>query len=535
MAEVTAAHISNRVTTTELDGIFASYWPFADSDYIDAQLAQHYKRRLLELSDAFPAAGEIAEALDRADPYISSRVLGDTTVRGIIRQLGRRGVTGADPTSHSALVEICREVLDATARFLSGADAPAPLSLTRDQRLGSDQNSPWIWDNDRPEGDVFGATFKILVRQYYGELYAPTADEVAMLRDGAKLLAELVPLSSQSALRHTHIVAVVPDTGPWKRLKSSSQYQLGGAIFLSRKLLDNPWLIAEQLYHESLHQKLYDFRHAHTVLAQDSSPNPIVPAKVRSLWNYPNNEWDSHQALAAFHVYVHMTLLCTVAEQRSAELEETYGPKHATTASRLAFERAHYLGEGLRDSCWDDLGRAGQLLVEWLISVLDAFDPSPPPTGSYVHLLLNRYLREAERVTKSTKTPEVWHQARLLADDEAAVAGGLLDRMNENAAAQQLRAALEAIPAQDPISRFGEVRQIIASTLRDRCPDGYSLRNGGSTEHDPNMVVASMVERSSRLLVTAQQIDELDGPPIQDVLTTSLVENQQAASGAARR
>jgi hypothetical protein len=535
MAEVTAADISNRVTTTELDGIFASYWPFADSDYIDAQLAQHYKSRLLEFSDAFPVAGEIADALDRADPYISNRVLGDTTVRGIIQKLSRRGVTGADPALYSALVEVCREVLDATARFLSGAEGPAPLSLTRDQRLGADQNYPWIWDNDRPEGDVFGETFKLLVRQYYGELHAPSADEVAMLRRGAKLLDELVPLSSRSTLRHTHIVAVVPDTGPWKRLKSSSQYLLGGAIFLSNRLLDNPWLIAEQLYHESLHQKLYDLRRTHTVLAQDSSPNPTVPSKVRSLWNYPNNEWDSHQALAAFHVYVHMTLLCTVAEQRSGELEETYGPKKAMTASRVAFERAHYLGEGLRDSCWGDLGRAGQLLVEWLISVLGAFDPSPPPPGSYVHLLLNRYLREAERVRTSSKTPEVWHQARLLADDEAAVTAGLLDRMNENVAAEQLRAALEAIPAQDPISRFGEVRHIIASTLRDRCPDGYSLRNGRPTEHDPNKVVASMVERSSRLLVTAQQIDELDGPSIQDVLTTSFVENQQAASGTARR
>ena len=105
-------------------------------------------------------------------------------------------------------------------------------------------------------------------------------------------------------------------------MKSSSQYLLGGAIFISESVLDSPWQIAEQLFHESLHQKLYDFRHAHTVLAQDS-PNiddhPARPSVVRSLWNYPGNEWDSHQALAAFHVYVHLALLCTLAEQRATE------------------------------------------------------------------------------------------------------------------------------------------------------------------------------------------------------------------------
>ena len=68
------------------------------------------------------------------------------------------------------------------------------------------------------------------------------------------------------------------------------------------------------------------------------------------------------------------------------------------TASRKAFERAHYLGEQLIETCWEELGLAGKRLTEWLIAVLEALDPSPPPHGAYVHLLLDRFQTEATKV-----------------------------------------------------------------------------------------------------------------------------------------
>ncbi|MGW6404519.1 hypothetical protein [Streptomyces sp. NPDC055134] len=63
-----------------------------------------------------------------------------------------------------------------------------------------------------------------------------------------------------------------------------------------------------------------------------------------SLWNIPgldgNNRWNAHRAMAAFHVYVHLALLCSLAEQHAPRLRDIYGPLDAPspmTPSRKAF------------------------------------------------------------------------------------------------------------------------------------------------------------------------------------------------------
>jgi hypothetical protein len=82
------------------------------------------------------------------------------------------------------------------------------------------------------------------------------------------------------------------------------------------------------------------------------------------------------------------------------ELEKKYGAKQAMIDSRTAMDRAQYLGEQIKEVCWEELGLAGQQLIEWLIEVLKALDPCPPPKGTYVHLLLDRYQREAQTVRR---------------------------------------------------------------------------------------------------------------------------------------
>ena len=96
------------------------------------------------------------------------------------------------------------------------------------------------------------------------------------------------------------------------------------------------------------------------------------------MWNLPGlaelNRWDTHRALAAFHVYVHLSLLATSAERSATTLEPTYGPIEARTpvmtSSRKALERAHYLGENVELFCQKELGFAGNRLVQWLSSAL---------------------------------------------------------------------------------------------------------------------------------------------------------------------
>jgi hypothetical protein len=521
MSSATDAHIE---MSKQIDRVLADYRPFANSEYISKQFQVCYKRKLTKLSDALPVAEEIVDALDRTDPSTARRVLSDTSVRTVIEHLRRAITTGSTGIYSLAPLDLCQYLLDATANFLRGQTSNGPLNCSPDHRLGAQAYHPWIWSDDRLRDDAFASAFRWLVEAHYGNVPdGASREEIDALRRGAKLLENLLPLSAPSVLNHTQTVVVIPVAGVWERMQSSSQYLIGGTIFLSSLILDKPWLVAELLYHESIHQKLYDFQRGHTVLKLDSvlDPDSVPDSEVRiiSPWNYPDNEWDTHRVLAAFHVYVHVALLCSVADERAAELDSEYGPKIGMTPTRAAFDRAHYLGSSLKeDACWDELGPAGRLLVEWLTSILDALDPAPPPEGTYLHLLLNRYEREAARVLRSQELSEVTYQAELLSDDEPVVAAYILEHLGEKAVAEHLRSSVAAWATAPPHVRFAQVRKIILEAMRRCSPDGYSLATTSTSELNPNDLLAGMVERSSRLLVAAQQINELEEKPVYKLL-----------------
>ena len=306
-----------------------------------------------------------------------------------------------------------------------------------------------------------------------------------MLRRGASLLGELVPGLSRSALSHVPLVALFPSVGRWKTKASSSQYRLSGIIFLRRESLHNPWWIAEHLLHESLHHKLYDFRHAHSLLTRDAIEADDPPSEITkpmvSIWNFPGldqrNHWDTHRAVAAFHVYVHLAHLCSIAEHRAAELEAVYGPLQGDpptmTDDRQAFDRAHYLGENIRDSCWAELGLAGQRLIDWLGSVLDALDPSPPPQDAHLHLLLERYLLEGRMVKRTAASPESTGVLTDLIADEIRQARAVLSVVDPTVDLNRFEACIAHEPGEAPTVRFARVRGHIGRTLLKMLPDGY--------------------------------------------------------------
>jgi len=185
-----------------------------------------------------------------------------------------------------------------------------------------------------------------------------------MLEKGALLLGELLPLLARSALRHTHLIAVFPSAA-WKGAASLSQFWLGGTIFVGREFVQSPWWVAEHLLHESLHQKLYDFHHGRSLLESNFSREGTP--KVCSLWNAPgtnnSNLWDTHRAVAAFHVYVHLALLSTMAEERTTELENAYGSasgKPGMIDSRRAMERAPFFGRENQEIMLARTGIGGQ-------------------------------------------------------------------------------------------------------------------------------------------------------------------------------
>jgi hypothetical protein len=499
-----------------IETILARHQVFGDSDYINEQLRRCYKRRLGKISAYLPAGGELLSALDRAPDHNQYRVIGDTVVRCAIQHALKQLETG---TEYGLPLDQCEEIIRATARHVEEGRPGAPLEsgVTELHHLGPRSPHVWIWSEDHAD-DVFGRSFRYLVQDNYGEsLCTLDSEELELLARGAQLLEDLLPTLSRSALSHTHLIAVFPMAGNWRGKASSSQFRISGTIFLSRELLRSPWQVAEYLFHESLHQKLYDFRHGHSLLvpgywSKDTS-------RVCALWNTPDssrsNYWDTHRAVVAFHVYVHLALLCTVAEQRALELEPVYGtPRRPFTMleSRRAFERARYLGEQIKERCWQELGFAGQQIVEWLLSVLDAFDPDPPPPGAYVHLLLDLYRRDADRVelilgeldatasAPGTATAALLGELIKLIREEVDGTRALLSAVRAEPVLRRLDNALAQYADEEMGMRFPQVRRLIAKILLELAPDGYRLDGSSPSSGDPEEVMKQMIHGSSQRL-----------------------------------
>lgn len=492
--------MQNALLLDSLDGLLSQH-PFGKSDYVTRQLHVCYKRRLQKISVRLPAAGQLLTALARVDGYQQYRTIGDTVVRCAVQHALSQVETGAQ---YGLPLEQCNDVFRATVRLLEEGTS-GPLGSGLSHRLGPEPYYGWVWSGERAE-DVFVRSFMQIVQDNYGETALCTLenDELAMLRKGVQLLDKLLPRSSRSALSHAHLIAVFSPVGTWATTGSSSYFGLSGTFFLRRASLASPWWVAEQLFHEALHQQMYDFRHGHSLLVPNYGEEE--GPQVCSLWNLPNssrsNYWSTDRVLAAFHVYVHIALLCTLAEQRAAELSAVYGPFAGMTRSRDALGRAHYLAEQLRTACWQELGLAGRHFVDWFSSVLDSLDPSPPPQGSCVHLLFDRYRREARKIDhllgKDERDPDLPARLEMLARSEINTARRLLVTVNAEADLGRFNDVLTGFPDKDLGTRFAQVRELIAQTIINASPDGFGWVGQPGA---PDAMVKRMIESSSEILM----------------------------------
>lgn len=501
------AKVEPRFDVGEVDRLLADH-AFGNSRYITGQLHLSYRRRLANISKTLAGARRLNSVLDDCTPYGRYRVIGDTVVRCAVQHAYRQLDLG---TPYGLPLEQCEEILGDT-HLLTTRGAYGPLGYRLASRVCSRTRYPWIWDDERPE-DVFVRAFRSIVEVNYGGLPCSlTAEEIADVRRGVDLLTTLLPFSSKSALSHTHLLAVFAPTGSWSSRSSSSEYRISGTVFLSRRLLSSPWWIAEYLYHETLHQQLYDFRQGHSLLEpnfeRDGAPTICSP------WNVPganhDNYWDVHRSLAAFHVYVHLALLAIAAERRAHELEPIYGKQSGLfrmTSTRTALSRAQYLGERIRESFWDELGTAGKRLVEWFGSVLEILDPSPPPKGSSIHLFLDRYGREAKEVefllTPNGGVSDLTHQLLGLVQRESDTVRRILAMLDAYPKLQAFNEVIgpkldEASPLarEKPGTLFASARGIIFKTILGVSPDGYTL----ASTRVPDQLVIEMVEESSKAL-----------------------------------
>ncbi len=488
------------------DELLARHRPFADSEYLHEHLHTRYKQRLRRISATLPIAGELARALDESTDDTRYRVIGDPVLRHTIHQALRPDAPLAE-NEH-----IFRE----TIRLMKEGDGRGPLESRGGdvRRIGSGPDYGWVWGEDHRD-DIFGRAFRKIVRDNFNgqPLTTPKPEDLALLAKGAALLRLLLPLCSRSVLSHTHLVVIVPHVGSWMRKGSCSEFRISGTIFINRKMLQNPWWVAEHLLHESLHQKLYDFRHTHSLLTEDLTPDPTESvARVCSIWNVGgssrSNCWDAFRSVAAFHVYVHQAVLCLQAERVMAELGGRFGSPFQLsppmTNRQEAFERAQYLGRKIKESCWPDLGPAGRVFVEWLISVLNALDARPPPVeSSYIHLLLTRYLIEGVMVADRKLSPAFEANLLGLIGDEAATMRSVLSAVDaEGPALGRLERAAVLRPDQGVGAEFLRFRNEVAAILQKLSVDGYGLRRPPTTESIAlEKMIQAMVERSSERLI----------------------------------
>jgi predicted O-methyltransferase YrrM len=486
-------------TLGAIEEALAAHRAFGDSDYIFEQLQACLRQRLENMAPRLPVAGTLLGALESAKSASLDHVLGDTVVRCAIIHGQVQLETDA---SYGLPIADCEKVFAATVNRLHQRKFGSTLDDDSLQRLGPEPYHGWIW-SDEHAGDIFGRTFRYLLKHRYEAIpCTPSDGEIALLQQGATLLGDLLPSLAPSALRHAHVIAVVPSEGGWKGVNSSSQFHLGGTIFLGRDL-HNAWWVAEHLLHESLHQKLYDFRQGHSLLEADFAVQDDV--KIPSPWNSPRlngaNLWDVHRVFAAFHVYVHLALLATVAEQRAPELEDRYGPLEGVTERAQALERAHYLGEKLMGECWNHLGPAGQRMTEWLMAVLEFLNPSPPPKAARVHLCLDLYAREANQVAaalrKSESLPSTLPERLIpLAVAEVDDARRVLSAIDASQELDRFNHAIARYADSELGTNFPQIRKTIGTALTDAALDRYRISE--SDEH--NELVGRMIENASRRL-----------------------------------
>jgi predicted O-methyltransferase YrrM len=483
---------------------------FGDSDYILAQLQSVFVKRVERVARDVGSAAHLLSALINADSQTRARVTGNTVIRCAVEHAFNHLETGIQ--FGLSLAE-CEIIFERVAMHLASGETGTPFengAFTLG-RLGDQSHHGWVWSEDYPE-DAFGAAFRKIIDLEYGEgLCSITADELAMLRQGELLLRELLPQLSVSALRHVHLIGCFPDRGFWRGKVSSSQIRVGGTIFLNRSLFKNAWCTAEHLLHEALHQKLYDFRHGHSLLDLDAPHDQAL--RVVSLWNAQEfsraNHWDTHRAFAAFHVYVQLALLAKLAEHRASELEEQFGRFCGMVESRKAFDRAWYLGEALLEECSSHLGPAGVQMRAWLMKVLENLDIQPPPKGAYIHLMLDLFEREGNRVDAVMDSDE---RARLVfepnlvpaAQEEFANAKAILSAIGAEPQLLRLEEDIKELVGDDITRNFPVQRRLIAQALRDASIDGFGLNAQSPTGVDADRMVRSMVECGSDNLYLMQ-------------------------------
>lgn len=372
-------------TYAEIDRILGTDPRFGSADAIAARNTARFRVGLRLLGRHHPAHAAGFRRLERLPDEALRRVLYDPVLRNAFeRDLDLISVRPGDPSTLALMLR------QSPAR----KDGLGPVEALMDphHRPWPDLGPAWTWTSSLPEeahplltalgrrrDDVFaemGADRRVV----------PDAETLDALARGARLLAELLPHSGAGALRHVSLVGFADGEDEDGSVHSfACGDRLPSALFLSPQALRDPWKVAELLFHESLHLKMFDIMRTGALVGDIGRMTGIPPWRVV--------DWNLRRVYSSLHVYGHMVLFFAAAADAPADLRRRYGEPPApdsvgmVTPGSAAFadgthtsseERTRYLARQALEVHADALTPDGRALVTWM---LDALEPLLPGTA----------------------------------------------------------------------------------------------------------------------------------------------------------
>ncbi|MEV7343704.1 HEXXH motif-containing putative peptide modification protein [Streptomyces sp. NPDC093544] len=286
------------------------------------------------------------------------------------------------------------------AAHVSGyADAP-PSSMAPSETLTSPHRlawpglgDTWVLTEPAPHGSSQEMLAGRLMELYRGAIGAgkeatpvdPTDGVRAVLREGAELLATLLPAAGAGVLGHVTMVGFArreSEEGPLQSMSGGDP--LPSTVLLAPERCTSPWLTAESLLHEGAHLKLFDALRTGSVVRNATERVPI-PWRIGS--------WTVIRVFVALHFYVHLLVFRAAASAAGEAVQERFGPPPAaedldepspgTPAARsgqyrTSAERARYLAECVLALPEQALTENGHRFARWLLTALRLVDENAP-------------------------------------------------------------------------------------------------------------------------------------------------------------
>jgi hypothetical protein len=352
---------------------------------------------VLALADRVPSIRDAASSLAAQPPDRRATIVDDPVVRFALHEAFNQLKQDNLPAEPELLCAVFRALHERSLALTP----KSPLEKEMPQSITMGRPGTWVWCEDSstmPFVTLFKRQFvdhcltnTLTGQRREGELISPDTKLLKLLHDGCDLLLTLLPQLTMSALAHVRMIAWVRAHTADAAMQSGSARTIPGAVFLSIDHLHTPWSVAEALLHEAVHNKLFDLYSTRLIL--DSSYRAAGAANVLSPWNehttFQSNRWPLDQALAAFHVYVHLALFRAALEEREEELSDRFGVLDRTDKALtcwVAAQRARYLGEqlgalaqvGVSNGRHVGFGLDGYGLIEWLLGELAVLETTPP-------------------------------------------------------------------------------------------------------------------------------------------------------------